>query len=184
MHRTIIMALALMGLLFIACDPDDPKPVNEEELITTLKYTLFPVIGGQEVVFSFQDLDGDGSLIPVITEDTLTANTEYRGIIELLNESETPAENIGEEVAEENIEHQLFYISSVPGMTIEYADMDENGDPLGLITQLKTGAAGSGQLSILLRHEPDKSADGVAQGDPTNAGGETDINVVFSVVIE
>ena len=62
--------------------------------------------------------------------------------------------------------------------------MDGNGDPVGLMTQLMTGSAGTGQLTILLRHEPDKSAMGVAQGDPTNAGGETDINVVFDIVVE
>ena len=36
----------------------------------------------------------------------------------------------------------------------------------------------------MLRHEPDKSAAGVSSGDITNAGGETDIEVSFNVIIE
>ena len=36
---------------------------------------------------------------------------------------------------------------------------------------------GHGQFTVTLRHEPDKSAQGVSAGDITNAGGETDIEV-------
>jgi hypothetical protein len=35
-----------------------------------------------------------------------------------------------------------------------------------------------------LRHEPAKSAAGVADGDLTEAGGETDVEVVFEVIVE
>jgi hypothetical protein len=37
---------------------------------------------------------------------------------------------------------------------------------------------------VTLRHEPDKGAAGVSGGDITNAGGDTDIEVTFPVVIE
>ena len=37
---------------------------------------------------------------------------------------------------------------------------------------------------MTLRHEPAKDASGVAAGDITNAGGETDIEVTFDVTVE
>jgi len=37
---------------------------------------------------------------------------------------------------------------------------------------------------VTLRHQPDKGAIGVSDGDITNAGGETDIEVLFDVIIE
>ena len=66
-----------------------------------------------------------------------------------------------------------------------YIDVDGNGAPLGLAFTLTTVDADTeGDLTIILRHEPSKSADGVAGGDITNAGGETDIAVTFPFTIE
>ena len=42
---------------------------------------------------------------------------------------------------------------------------------------------GNGTITVILRHEPDKDASGVSNGDITNAGGETDIEVVFNVEV-
>ena len=130
-------------------------------------------------------MDGDGGTAPVIINGTLAANTTYSGTVDLLNESEEPAEDIGAEVAEEDDHHQLFYeLSSGLNMTIEYADFDGDGNPLGLMTTLTTEDASSGQLTCTLRHQPEKDEPGVADGDITNAGGETDIEVQFEVTIQ
>lgn len=64
-------------------------------------------------------------------------------------------------------------------MSFGYADADANGKPIGLKTILNTGGASSGTLKIILRHQADKNAAGVSNGNPTNAGGETDIEVDF-----
>ena len=96
-------------LLFTGCKKDDPVIPNEEEVITTLNYTLIPSDGGTPVVLSFQDLDGDGGDPPVITGGTLAMNTTYNGSLELLNETETPPGDITEEVEEEADEHQFFF---------------------------------------------------------------------------
>ena len=64
--------LFLFAILFlVSCEKDDPEPVNEEELITTVTYTLNPSNGGSNVTLSFQDLDGDGSNSAIITGGTL-----------------------------------------------------------------------------------------------------------------
>ena len=182
--KYFLYILPLFVLTLVSCDPDDPDDVNEEEVITTLTYSLQPTAGGAAVEFSFVDIDGDGGMDPVITSGSLAANTEYNGSITLLNETEDPAEDITEEVQEEDDEHQLFYVVSRADATVTYLDQDGDGNPLGVLTRLTTGAAGQGSLTVILRHEPDKTAEGVAAGDPTNAGGETDIEVTFNLDIQ
>ena len=93
-------------------------------------------------------------------------------------------EDIGEEVAEEDDEHQFFFSSTVAGVSVAYNDADGDGNPLGLANTVTTGAAGSGTLTVILRHEPDKNADGVSGGDISNAGGETDIEVAFPIEVQ
>jgi hypothetical protein len=183
--KNMLWALPLFSILFFtACEKEDPVIPNEEELITTLVYTLTPEGGGNPVVFSFQDLDGDGGDAPVIVNGTLAANTTYAGALSLLNETETPAESISEEVEEEADEHQFFFSVSGVDATVSYADADGNGNPIGLASTVVAGAVSSGTLIITLRHEPAKSASGVSDGDITNAGGETDIEVTFDVTVQ
>ena len=125
-------------MLFItSCKKDDPIIENEEELITTLIYTLTPEAGGAPVVLSFQDLDGvDGTMPPTITGGTLVANTSYNGSLQLLNESVNPAEVITVEVQEEAEEHQFFFQIDPSWLSIAYTDEDENGHPIGLSSKI------------------------------------------------
>lgn len=183
--KNILWAVPLFSILFFtACEKDDPDIPNEEELITTLIYTLTPDGGGTAVEFRFTDLDGDGGDAPVISNGTLAANTTYSGAVTLLNEAETPAENITEEVEEEDEEHQLFFTVTTANATVAYVDADADGNPVGLATTLTTTGASTGTLMVTLRHEPDKAATGVSGGDIANAGGETDIEVIFDVTIQ
>ena len=113
-------------------------------------------------------------------------------MVQLLNEQTLPSEDITEEVKAEAEEHQFFFLAyELTGaistdLNVTYTDQDANGNPIGVSTLLKTetGDATLKALSIILRHEPNKFAVGVSNGDPTNAGGETDIEVVFKVVIQ
>jgi hypothetical protein len=188
----LLLALGVFSMLFItSCEKDEPEdPIipNEEEVITTLNFTLTPDGGGTPVVLSFQDLDGDGGNEPIISDGTLASGTSYIGSMELLNELEDPAADITLEVAEEELEHQFFYETSFPtelsDVNIAYTDEDEEGNPIGLSTFLTTGEMGSGTITVTLRHEPNKDAEGVSSGDITNAGGETDIEVTFNVEIQ
>jgi len=180
------LLLPILGLfLFItSCEKDDPDIPNEEELITTVRYQLTPAGGGTMVELSYTDLDGDGGNAPVIVNGVLDANTTYTGNMILLNEQESPAEDIAEEVLEEGVDHQFFFTSTSTDLSVAYADQDNNGDAIGLASTVTTLAAGNAELTIVLRHEPNKAASGVAGGDITNAGGETDIEVTFDVTIQ
>ena len=176
-----LVSITLFTLLFVACSSDDdaaPEPVNEEEVITTMIVTLN---GPDQVVLTYQDLDGDGPDAETLTvSGALSANTTYEGSIRLLNESEEEVEEITEEIEEEDDEHQFFYtIGTGLDVTTEYDDEDENGNPVGLSFTLTTGAASSGSLTFTLRHEPTKPNDGLE-----NAGGSTDIEKSFDLVVQ
>ena len=85
-----VSILFLATLVFTACsnDDDNPTPVNEEEVITTLTATLVPVGGGTTITLQTRDLDGDGPNPPVVTvSGPLVAGTTYNGSLELLNET-------------------------------------------------------------------------------------------------
>ena len=173
---------ALLAIAMIGCSDDDaaPLPINEEEVITTVILTLTPESGDQ-VVLTTIDLDGDGPDEPETTvSGSFSENTEYQGAVRFLNETETPAEEITDEVLEEADEHQVFY-TTTEGLNIQttYEDQDSQGNPLGLQITLTTGAASEGSLTVTLRHEPVKPNDGL-----DSAGGETDISTSFDVSIQ
>lgn len=187
MNQKLNYILGLFCLLVLfSCkkEPETPTIPNEEEVITTLTYTLTPTCGCNTVTLKFVDLDGDGGNNPIITTDTLKANTIYNGTLVLLNETENPAEDITEEVKEEGQEHQFFFVSTASGVSVAYDDQDSDGRPIGIQTILNSLNASKGTLKVILRHEPNKSANGVSNGDPANAGGETDIEVEFPIVIQ
>lgn len=176
-----IIALSFLVVGFVSCsnDDDNPEPIDEEEVITTMNVTLTAT--GSPILLQSQDLDGDGPNAPVITvSGSLNANTTYNGSIELLNETETPAEDITEEVEEEDEEHQFFFSTSGAVTGVDYDDVDGDGNPVGLSFTLTTGDAGNGTLQITLRHEPKKPNDGTL----ADAGGETDIAQSFSLVVQ
>ena len=61
--------------------------------------------------------------------------------------------------------------------------MDSAGNPIGQQFNM-TATSGSGDFNVVLLHEPDKNAAGVPDGDMTNAGGDTDVNIVFPIVVQ
>lgn len=186
-YKNLLLILIPMTVfLFPACDKDDPEPENPEELITTLTMSFTPDGGGTPVVMQWQDLDGDGGNPPQIVGGTLGANAEYDVLITVLNESVNPVADITEEIIDEGEDHQFFFaVTTELNLTgFSYLDQDVNGNPIGVETIFNTGDPSSGNLQVTLRHEPDKSAQGVSMGDITNAGGETDIDVQFPVTIQ
>lgn len=189
MKKIKFLSLSLVATLFFAsCSNDDNQPVavNEEEVITTLTATLTG--GGQTITLKSQDLDGaEGPLAPVVTvSGNLATNTTYSGSLDLLNEAASPAESITEEILDEADDHQFFFnVSNSLGAFAYLAPNDENGHPVGLNFTFTTGATtGTGTLTIILRHQPNKSAEGVSLGNIANAGGETDIQVSFPITVQ
>ena len=92
---------------------------------------------------------------------------------------EDPAEDITEEVQEEDDEHQVFFSASGVVMEFVYMDFDGDGNPLGTQFVLAPISQGDGSLTITLIHEPNKPNDGL-----DTAGGEIDIQTTFSVTVQ
>ena len=183
MKNLKLIALLVIPAIFSTSCSNDDAPVNEEEVITTVTTTL--TSGGQTITLTSRDLDGDGPNAPVVTvSGNLVAGTTYTGTTTFLNELENPAEDITVEVEEEGADHQVFYQLPSSIGTVTYTDTDANGRPIGLNFTLVAGTSGStGTLTVTLRHLPNKTATGVAAGDITNAGGNTDAAVTFSVAV-
>jgi len=184
MTMALIAAAAITG-----CKKDEeetvtPPIVNEEEVITTMILAFDGQGAAADKELRFTDADGDGGGAPVFALDTLQATSDYNVSVILLNETASPVDTISNEVLDEGADHQFFFQPTGANITVAYADVDVNGNPIGLQTTMATGAASIGTLKVTLRHEPDKAAAGVVDGDITNAGGETDIEVEFPLVIE
>lgn len=189
-----LSTILVATLLLVGACSDDPKPTNEEELITTLRVTLVPRNEGQTVTLEFYDEDGDGSIAPVYTYNPstgegslgrLAANTVYDATIQFLNETENPAENITEEIEEEADDHLICFTESLTGLTIEYADSEADyltggsSRVVGLSTTWTTTAAtGQGTVVLALRHQP-----GTKTGSCPGSG-DTDVEVTFNVSIQ
>ena len=196
--RKFLSMLAIASLFMNSCSDDDetPAPVSEEEVITTMTVTL---TGGSETItLKVFDEDGqDGPMDPVPTiSGSLKANTTYMGTTILENETEDPAEVVNEEIEKEADEHQFFYLAEGLGITTGYDDdesdyVNSDGEPftttnpVGIsFTLTTTDATGDASLRVVLRHEPVKDAEGVANGDITNAGGSPDIDYTFNIAVE
>ena len=176
----LYVTLIFMGFIAWSCEPKDPIIPKEPEVITELSFVLTASDMSEVLEFNFKDLDGDGGNAPEITNAVLRANREYTGEIRMFNGNE----EITGEIQEEDEDPQLFFESGINGLVISYDDIDGSGKPIGLKTKLVTGDAGSGSLLVTLRHLPIKSASGVESGEIANAGGETDIEVIFDVNVE
>jgi len=187
MKNLRISALALVTIVTCSsCSNDDTATiVNEEEVITTVTATFTPTAGGTPITLTSRDLDGDGPDAPVVTvSGPFTAGTAYNGTVGFLNELTNPAGVITDEVHEEGDQHQIFFRQTGLG-SFNYKDQDVNGHPIGL--QFGYTAATTpitGNLTLTLRHQPDKYAEGVSGGNIANAGGGTDAEVVFPVTVQ
>lgn len=182
-YRYIALSL-LFSPLFLSCTKNDPIIPNEGELITTIKLQFTDSSSSSQYIISFTDSDGDGGADPVIEADTLPANRQLYLSISLLNEIENPVLNLTEEILSEGTAHQFFFHTDLTGFSIQYADTDSLGNPIGLENEALTGNSGQGTLRMTLRHQPDKFATGVNTGDDTNAGGETDVELELPLIVQ
>lgn len=178
--NTILICAIAATVIFSGCEKDknkveNPPVINEEELITTLKVKL--VNGTDTTSFQFKDVDGDGGMNGTVDTLKLKAGQIYSSDLQFLNESNPASiKNITEEIKDEAVDHLICYTAnSNIGITI--TDKDGNNLPLGITSNWAVGNAGTGSLTVRLRHQP-----GIKSGDC--GVGETDIEIVFPVIIK
>ena len=105
--------LILMTLIFtLSCSDDElPAEENEEEAITDVKLIFTNQYDANDVVVArAQDPDGEGvEELKVLDGILLGINKQYTLTFEIMNNLESPGEDIGEEILEEGDEHQIFF---------------------------------------------------------------------------
>ena len=185
-HKFFILFLAAV-LILGACKKKDPKPVNEQEVITKVTLRFTNTANTSEVInMTWEDSDGIGGNPPIITNGTLKRNTTYNIDIDVRGEDN---EDITKEILEEADEHQVYFGFSPATLfsSFEYLDKDKNNQPLGLKTKATTiNNSGGGNLQVILVHEGNKSFNIPATPwiYSPNIGGEQDFNIAFNVTIE
>ena len=180
MKKTLLLALSL-GLFLTACKKDEPSPVEDNEIITTLRLTFTE--GANKLVYTIKDLDGDGGKPPVAEVIKLVANKTYNVTTEFLDETKTPIVNTTLEIEKESAEH-LVVFQQTPAtiMTITRTDKDSRNFEIGLKATAKTVAAANGSLKVTLRHQPEVGGKPVKNGTP--APGSTDFEGSFVVEVK
>ncbi len=185
--KSIVITIAVT-IFFSACKKDKvetPAPV-EQELITTLKLIVTNNEGFNKT-FTYKIENGFGSTSQgsIVKDDVvLDAGKTYDVEVQLLNEKKSPAEDVTEEVKEENTAHLFLYestpVSGSGSLTFSEGNKDNNGSPFNQKIKCAAGGAGNGSLTVTLKHEPANKA----ASKPDDAGGETDVEAVFTVKLQ
>lgn len=196
LRNSLFLGLICSALIFTGCSDDDvPEEENLVEVFTDVTLVFTPAGGGTAIRAAAQDPDGAGSQ-PLVVQDaiTLTSGEIYSLTFEIFNNLETPGEDIGAEILDEDNEHQFFFgftdgafmnpagdgnidVASDP---INYNDVDENGWNVGLITGWTAGdALTDGTFRVRLQHQPD-----VKTATTGSTDGDTDFDLSFVLNIQ
>lgn len=184
MKSVFLVSSILIIILFFAQCKKLPKPVNESELITRIDFT-FTDSTNQAKTFLYCVDDA----IFNNRKDTINLhpNTTYNLEIKIFSsKNANTIDTISYEIEEEATEHQLFIISELIN-DFNYLDNDTDGNPLGLISKITTDSTTTNTLSnltLILKHELNKNEIGVKDGNPTNAGGSTDIDISLKIILQ
>lgn len=194
LKKASLYLLAVLAFGFASCESEDPEKENDGEVITdvTLKFQELnasnALVGA---VLSFKASDPQGIEVgktPTIQPVSLTKGKKYLMTIEVTNEIEK--EDITEEILEEAAEHQFFFLGPVFDsniFTIQYADA--GGIALGLrnnVTVSSSTGTNNSSMRVVLRHALNKSFAGASNPNFANfaqAGGETDLDITFPVIL-
>ena len=196
-----LLAILFSVITIIGCNTEDdiaPEEENEVEVFTDVTLIFTNTADNSDVVrASAQDPDGTGiQELQILDAITLAADTEYTLTYEILNALDpTDIENIGNEILEEDNEHQFFFSFTenvfanptgngnidTAADPINYNDADENGNPVGLSSAWTTSSTASSGASftVRLQHQPDVKTATSGSND-----GDTDFALTFALNIQ
>jgi hypothetical protein len=179
MFRPASLLFGLFAISLSACEFSHDELY--EEPITSALLVLTPDTG-TTVIFQYLDRDGEDGRPPIVSSGSLQPNTMYQAEL-LLN---TMGKHIIDttSIARNPENYQVFFFpQNGLELTSKYSDYDANGFPIGLHSNIKTLDSSDGSLTIIIKRNPNKSSEGVSDGDITNAGGKTSFEVAFDVNI-
>jgi hypothetical protein len=194
LRKLPVYLFAALAIGFASCDSDDPEPENEGEVITDVTLTFQELNASGGLVgspFSAKASDPEGIEVgtaPTIQTANLVRGKTYAMAITVFNSIEN--EDITAEILEEAAEHQFYFLGTAFTsniLTVSYAD--PNGVALGVINRLTVSSSpgtNNTQMRVILRHDLDKNFPGANNPNFANyaqAGGESDLDITFPVVI-
>jgi hypothetical protein len=184
------MNLAKQSLLFLlptllllnGCNKEqDVAPTDDNEAITTAMLQLTNAASTTEVISAtVENLNTNADFSKATL--TLKPNTTYNARVLLSDKTKSPTLDVSAQVKGEANEH-LFIFTPATGLnlTVTITDRDTNPAPgpfpVGLESQMKTGAASTGKLRLVLKHQPNTK-------NGTTTPGTTDLDTNFDVVIK
>ena len=199
--QILLLPILILALVFTGCSDDDPAPVIEQEVITTVVVTLTGA-DGTDYVMRWEDPDyAVGEIMPGYSGDESIPEGAYNGDIQLYNntlpeddEEYTITNEILEEGEGGSIDHQFFF-SGLGGLVVDslaYLDLDNPGEgetapcgenkPIGQQFSI-VAVSGMGELGVLYIQEPEKCADGMSDGI-WNGVGEEDVDLQFPLTVD
>lgn len=198
-NRLFASLMLVFAAIAISCTSEDPVFEIDQELITDVTM-IFTEVGANgnltQNSFTVTATDPEGLELgtePIIQEiSQLEPGKRYRLDLSLYNSIDN--EDVTEEILEDADDHQFYFLGTAfvgdgAFLTYEYADEDEDGNPLGLTGFVNVSAAppaNNGGFRLVLRHDLNKSHEGANHPNFENfvsAGGETDLDVTFPVIL-
>lgn len=200
-YSPIFLLAALLATT--SCNKDDelivvpPAEENNPEVLTDIKLLFTNSSDANDVVEArAQDADGIGvEELEVLDPINLDTSKTYILAMELFNNLKSPGEDIGEEIEEEDDEHQFFFSFNNdafadpmgdgnidnPADSLRYNDMDDDGNPVGLSTTWTTSSTqlSGGKFKVRLQHQP-----GVKTATSGSNDGDTDFELEFVLNIQ
>jgi hypothetical protein len=194
LRKVSLYLVALLAFGFASCESEDPEKENEGEVITDVTLNFQELNASNALVgsvLSFKASDPQGIEVgktPTVQSISLTKGKKYQMTIEVKNSIEN--EDITKEILEEAAAHQFFFLGQVfdsSFFSIQYADA--GGVALGLktiVTVSSSTGTNNSNMRVVLRHDLNKNFPGATSPTFANfaqAGGETDLDITFPVIL-
>lgn len=157
-------------------DPSNPIDINEQEVITSVTLNFVNTSNKKSFLTKWRDSDGSGGAAPVIDSIFLDTNTVYNVSIEFLDESGSTVKDITAEIKSESSAHLVCFEPTSNHVSVKRTDSDGTYE-IGLSSSWKTTTKDDGKITISLKHQLDVK-------DGTCTPGETDVEVVFPLIVE
>jgi hypothetical protein len=194
LRKVSLYLVALLTFGFASCESEDPEKENDGEVITDVTL-MFQELNASNAlvgsVLSFKASDPQGIEVgktPTIQSISLAKGKKYQMTIEVTNAIK--GEDITQEILTEAAAHQFFFLGQVfdsSFFSIQYADA--GGVALGLktiVTVSSSTGTNNSNMRVVLRHDLNKSFPGASSPTFANfaqAGGETDLDITFPVIL-
>ena len=195
MSKNIFKKTVLItAILFLAaCKKDEPVTINEYEEFSSVIITVTNESDQSSEQYTFEVEGHDHADETESTEDPhenhtaidLAPNSSYLFEIRFYNDEDpNNPEDVTQEIIDEADEHHVFYeLTDGANISIESGTgdtMDNNSNPLNLITRWTTTDAGVADVIAYLIHEPSTKTSTTRN----DFGGATDVELEFEAHVE